>query len=131
MSSDPVPSRGRHTPGLFLLICAGVSLVLYGVCFAATFPFAQYYSIPLRDLGKLTNHSPEGALQFFGAFAALFGLYALAYRIAAGPLATSSSRWSLVIFAAPLLFVLPLLATYPVGAADVFDYSFFARMIGH
>ena len=106
-------------------------MALYALCFAAAFPFAQNYAIPLRDLGKLTGHSPEGALQFFGGFALLFALYVLVYRLTAGPLATSSSRWRAVVLVAPLLLVLPLLVTYPVGAADVYDYSIFARMLGH
>lgn len=131
MSAGTVPSPNGRTSGPVLLICTGISVALYGIFFAAAFPFAQYYAIPLRDLGKLTGHSPEGALQFFGAFAILFALYMLVYRIASGSLAASSSRWRFVVLAAPLLLVLPLIATYPVGAADVYDYSFFVRMLGH
>ena len=35
------------------------------------------------------------------------------------------------MLAAPLVMVLPLLVTFPVGAIDVYDYSFFSRMMGH
>jgi hypothetical protein len=114
-----------------LLTCACASLVLYGVFFASAYPLLAYYAIPLRDLGKISGYALEPALRFFGAFAALFALYALAYRLASSAHAAASTRVKLIVLAAPLLLALPLLTTFPVGAIDVYDYAFFARMIGH
>ena len=131
MTSERVQPRRTTAAPWLLLICTGASLALYGAFFASAFPLSEYYAIPLRDLGKITEHAQDAALRFFGAFAGLFALYVLTYRIAAGALSTCSSRWRLVVLAAPLILALPLLLTYPVGAIDVYDYSFFSRMIGH
>jgi len=131
MTSEHIQLRRTTAAPWLLLICTGASLALYGAFFASAFPLSEYYAIPLRDLGKITEYAQDAALRFFGAFAALFALYVLAYRIAGGPLAASASRWRIVALAAPLVLALPLLVTYPVGAIDVYDYSFFSRMMGH
>jgi hypothetical protein len=122
----------QQSPALWLLlICAGASLAIYGLFFASAYPLFEYFAIPLRDLGKITGYTGDAALRFFGAFAALFALYVLAYRLASNARAAAPLGLRLVVLAAPFVFGLPLLATFPVGAIDVYDYSFFSRMIGY
>ena len=82
------------------------------------------------DLGKLADYRPDAALRFFLPFSLLFVLYVAAYRLASslidGPLWV---RWVVVV--APLVFVFALVLTFPIGAIDLYDYTFETRILAH
>src|SRR5207237_10255593 len=91
-------------------------------------PLARFYATPLLDLGKLTGHGQAAAVVFMAANTTLFLLYGLVVALARQAYEQTLLRW--LIVAAPLVYVLMLLFVFPIGAIDVYDYAFHARMLG-
>src|SRR5437867_3134317 len=103
-------------------ICTGA---LYIVLLLIPYPLLPLYNTPLLDLGKLANHAAGEALRLTIGFAALFAC------VLWGAHATrqlSGRRWLAVILGAVLAFGLILTFVLPVGAADIYDYVFRARL---
>ncbi len=111
-------SSFRRLLALGLLMEAAYVLFL-----VVPFPLARYFSTPLLDLGKLTGYGPWQAVA--AAMALVFALYVLAYRQAGEP------RLGRLVIAFAALFALTQAFVYPIGALDVFDYSFFGREMAH
>ena len=123
-----VPRSLNHPSAVWFITVAGAaSALIYIVWFALAYPLLSLYEQPLLDLGKLTDHEPTGALAFFAPLMGLFMLYGCGYRAIATALAHAPrARW--IITGAPLVFISALLVTYPIGAIDIFDYTFHARL---
>ena len=111
-----------------LLASALSSAAIYWLYFAGAFPLTRYFATPLLDLGKLTGHGQEAAVVFMAANTALFLLYGLVVALARQAQDQPVVRW--LIVAAPLVYVLILLFAFPIGAIDVYDYAFHAKMLG-
>ncbi|MCA1554277.1 MAG: hypothetical protein LC737_07865 [Chloroflexi bacterium] len=110
-----------------LLACALISAALYLAFITLPYPLLEHFADIRTDLGKLSDHSHDSALQFFACVALLFVLYVGAYRVArTTKLSPNAAR---LIVAAPLLFALIGLWGATVGSNDVFDYSVQARML--
>lgn len=103
-----------------------VSAGIYWFGWVALVPLLPNLNTPLLDLGKITSYSMEAAVQFSASLIALFGLYALGYRLCGGKL--NRARAAIVILF-PLGFAALLAAAYPATAADVFDYIMQARIL--
>ncbi len=110
-------------------VAAGLTALIYAGAFLAPYPLARYYDTPLLDLGKITGYGRDAAVLFAGAYAALFGLYAVAHELARR--ASADRRARLILVGAPFLFALILLGVFPIGAIDVYDYTFYGRMLVH
>jgi len=127
--SAPSSQRDSATSSLFpqgLLFCALASTAIYYFFFVVPYPLLTYFATPLLDLGKLTQHSEVGALEFMAANAALFAVYALAVVLTRSA-NNRAARW--IAFGAPFVFVLVLVFAYPIGAIDVYDYTFHSKML--
>ncbi|MHB1131075.1 MAG: hypothetical protein ACYC4L_01670 [Chloroflexota bacterium] len=111
-----------------LFLFAGIATeAIYLLAFARTFPLTELYLTRHADLAKLTRRGQVEALVILVCLALLFAAYLLAIR-AVGRL-RNRRRAALAVFGFGLLFGLTLLATYPVGALDVFNYIFHGRLI--
>ncbi len=111
---------------LALSFCALASAAIYVFFFTLPYPVLQYYATPLLDLGKLTQHAQLDALAFMAAHTTLFVLYVAALLLTR-TLDARTLRW--IAFAAPVLFCLVLVFTFPIGAIDVYDYAFHSKML--
>lgn len=82
----------------------------------------RYRQVPLADVRSFLP-SLAGGMGYAALFLALYGLYALLYRRAAGePLRLRTVLLIAVMFAAPLFL------TYPINATDIFRYFVRARV---
>ena len=73
------------------------------------------------DLGKLTNYQPwQAAVLVIGL---VFLLYVVAYRTQGDP---ELGRLVLVFGA---IFAITQMLVYPIGALDIFDYTFFGHQM--
>lgn len=120
-------SKRRTVAGLSA--AAGLSALIYAGAFLAPYSLTRYYDTPLLDLGKIAGYGRDAAVLFAGAYAALFGLYAVAHELARR--AVSDRRARFIVVGAPFVFALILLGVFPIGAIDVYDYAFYARMLVH
>ncbi len=144
LSTLPVTSRsargkasGRHSPRLaarrWLTLSAlgGASLLVYWVGLIRPYNLFALRFKPLLDIAKLTRDKPVAQAGFVLAFAALSGLYYLAWRTcrpAPGeteaarsvPLPSSRAMWVVLVFSL-LAIQISVLWLYPIDAADLFD----------
>lgn len=121
MTADLSGMRTPRRPALAvtLLGLGLVSVGLYYACFYRPFPLDVYVRVPLLSLFKLTTHRPAAWYAFLIGVAGLN----LAYLVGLRGLARSRAPipwWILLLF--PAIALALMLFTYPVGAADVFDY---------
>jgi len=115
-----------------LLALLGIlSELIYLWFFVRCFPLLRYYDIPLLDMGKITNHELGWGLTFMGAITALFALYWLGLRLVQSHEARTSRSVFWVILLCALVFSVSLLFVYPWGAADIYDYAIFGRVLVH
>ncbi|MEP7199311.1 MAG: polyprenol phosphomannose-dependent alpha 1,6 mannosyltransferase MptB, partial [Chloroflexota bacterium] len=92
------------------------------------------YDVPLLDLGKIANYEPSSAAVLLGGYALIFALYFVGHRAVCHLTRreTRDARRALAfIIASALLFALILLSVYPIGANDIYDYIFRARLWGY
>jgi hypothetical protein len=103
---------------LALLGLGGLSVALYWGGLLVCYSLFEIGPRPLTDIAKLTRNAPWGQAGFVLTFAALSGVYYLAWRVARGW--QPRSAW-VAVCASLLAMNVALLWLYPIGAADVFD----------
>jgi hypothetical protein len=117
-----------------LAVLAGISGVAYYLGFVRPYLLSDYYDLPLLDLAKINGHTPQSANAWAFTWIVLFVCYYLAFRLCPSFNNVSRAfRWialALVIGWA-LLFSIQMVFMYPVGAADLFDQIFRARITHH
>lgn len=130
-------ASGCHSPRLaarrWLTLSAlgGASLLVYWIGLILPYNLFALRFKPLLDIAKLTRDKPVAQACFVLTFAALSGLYYLAWRTcrpaSAGPDATHSvpppslrAMW-VVLVVSLLAIHLSMLWLYPIDAADLFD----------
>ena len=135
--STPGKASGRHSPRLaarrWLTLAAlgGASLLVYWIGLILPYNLFALRFKPLLDIAKLTRDKPVAQAGFVLTFAALSGLYYLAWRTcrpaSAGPEATHSlppqsprAMWAVLVVSL-LAIHLSMLWLYPIDAADLFD----------
>lgn len=109
----------RPTPTVALLGLGLLSVGLYWACFYRPFPLDVHYQTPLLSLFKLTVNQPSAWYAFLVGVAGLNLAYLAGFRRLSRA-RTPVPWWIVLLF--PAVALLLLLFTYPVGAADVFDY---------
>jgi hypothetical protein len=94
-----------------------------------TIPFwlADYYAIPLLDLGKITEYRPIWAYRFTGGFVALFVFYGFAWGLARATALGPREKLTIVGFG--VVFQVLALLAYHIGAIDIYDYLGHARTV--
>ncbi len=103
----------------------------YALILPAQFPLAALVAVPQLDLGTATEHAVGAAALFVGAAIVVYLAYAKAYTLARRieDRGGADLRAALaIVFGGAALFSVVLLWTYPVGAVDVYDYAYRARM---
>ena len=89
------------------------------------YPLLRWYEVPLLDLGKLSGYGALHAIALACGYTVVFICYMAGYRFAN----RLSGRSALVaVIGAGILFSLILVWVYPVGATDIYDYIFRARL---
>src|SRR5712692_839688 len=111
------PLRVLRTHYRFILL--GITLeLLYVLYFVRQFPLLRYYSGPYVDMGHITGHSHGAFWTFILIFAALFGLFGLAWRqVGAG--SDRNLLWLILTLGA--LFGVTMTFVYPITANDIFS----------
>jgi hypothetical protein len=111
--------RASGRPALVVLLAFCGSFVVYLVAFALPYNLFAYAARSPLSLGEITERGRPHAAVFLLAFAALFGLYVLAYRACR----LQPRGWLVpLVFVCGLALGLVMTLTYPIGAGDVIDY---------
>lgn len=82
---------------------------------------------PLTDFGRANNYSPAALEDFLISIFIPFGLYLMAWQVLRR--VSSDRRLLALVVGFAILFTLTLLIMYPIGATDLFDYVFYARIL--
>ncbi len=117
-----------------MVVLGGISGIAYYLGFTRPYLLAEYYDQPLRDLAKINGHTAPAANAWALTWIVLFACYYLAFRICPGAQYISRAfRWAalFVICGWAALFNIYQVFMYPVGAADIFDQIFRARLQAH
>lgn len=127
MSFSLSPSRLTHCVSRFtfhlsrplaLSLISLFSLIAYLVGLLVPYSLFKLGLKPLINIAKLTRNDPVAQASFVMTFAALSGLYYLAWRLCRGR--QPRAMW-IVLLSGVLVINLALIWVYPVGAADIFD----------
>jgi hypothetical protein len=132
--STPAATADRWLLLAALTVLAGISGVAYYVGFVRPYLLQTYYNKPLLDLAKIDGYTPRAANSWVFTWIVVFLCYYLAFRICPSFQNVSRSfRWIglTVVVGWALLFCIQLVFMYPVGAADIFDQIFRARITHH
>lgn len=117
-----------------IVALGGVSGIAYYLGFVNPYLLRDYYSHPLYDLAKINGHTAQAANYWAFTWIVLFACYYLAFRLCppAGNISRRFKQIALFLicgFAA--FYSINLIFMYPVGAADLFDQIFRARLTAH
>lgn len=114
-----------------LVVLAGVSWFFYFKGFLEPYKLSEYYARPLLDLFKINGVTGPSANDWAFTWIVLFASYYAAFRICPSGIGISKlfRRFTLLlIFGWGAFFAGNMLFAYPVGAADIFDQIFRARI---
>lgn len=118
-----------------VVILGGISSAAYFLGFVKPYLLSTYYTHPLLDLAKINGHTASAANEWALTWIVLFACYYLAFRIcpAVSHRTTAGFRRTalFIICGWAALFCVTLIFMYPVGAADIFDQIFRARLTSH
>ncbi|MDQ3928833.1 MAG: hypothetical protein M3328_06765, partial [Chloroflexota bacterium] len=117
-----------------LVLLGGISGSAYYLGFVRPYLLKDYYLKPLLDLAKINGHAPGAANDWALTWIVLFACYYLAFRLCPPSLHISRGfKWTslAVICGFAAFFCINLVFMYPVGAADIFDQIFRARLTAH
>lgn len=104
--------------------CAAATTVLYGLWSAWIPLLPDNVGQPLLDLGKMTGYRWLSALTYLVLILAVYGLYAVAYRL------VGRARVTLpVIVATSAVFGAAMVFAYPATAVDIFGYVAQGRLL--
>ncbi|MDQ6693913.1 MAG: glycosyltransferase family 39 protein [Chloroflexota bacterium] len=117
-----------------LAVLGGVSRLAYSAGFVRPYLLEANYKTPLLDLAKINGHTAPAANAWAFTWLALFAAYYLAFRLSPSFSRVSRGfRWAAlaIVCGWAAIFCFDLLQMYPVGAADLFDQIFRARLTTH
>lgn len=117
-----------------IIVLAAVMGIAYDLGFVRPYPLDGYYLVPLLDLAKINSFTAPAANAWALTWIVLFACYYLAFRIcpSAADVTRGFRRVALaIICGAATIYSVNLLNMYPVGAADIFDQMFRARIAAH
>ena len=134
LSATPVKDRAPWLSLAALVVLGGVSGVAYYLGFVHPYLLSQYYNTPLQDLAKISRATAQSANEWGFTWVVVFACYYAAFRIcppAEGVTRAFRRVAFVLICAGAAFFAFNLLFMYPVGAADLFDQIFRARLTSH
>lgn len=117
-----------------LVVLGGVSGMAYYLGFVQPYKLTENYRTPLQDLAKLSGASGPAANEWALTWIVLFAGYLLAFRFCPpGDRVTRNFRRVAlaIIGGCAAFYSINMLFMYPVGAADIFDQIFRARLLSH
>lgn len=117
-----------------LVLLGGIAGVAYYLGFVRPYLLPTYYSKPLLDLAKISGYTGTSANEWAFTWIVLFACYYGAFRICppAEGVTRLFRRFTLVLICGfAIFYAANLLFMYPVGAADLFDQIFRARLTAH
>lgn len=117
-----------------LVILGGISGMAYYLGFVNPYRLSVHYNTPLQDLAKLNGAAGSAANAWALTWIVLFACYFLAFRFCppANEVSRTFRRAALFIVCGWAAFYsINMLFMYPVGAADIFDQIFRARLLSH
>ena len=117
-----------------LVVLGGISGIAYYLGFIQPYQLGQYYVTPLLDLAKINGHTPNSANAWAFTWIVLAACYFAAFRLCPSGEGVTRlfRRFALgLICVWAAFFAFNLLYMYPVGAADLFDQIFRARLTAH
>ena len=112
----------------------GISGIAYYLGFVRPYLLTTYYEKPLQDLAKINGHSAPSANEWGVTWLVLFACYYLAFRLCPPGDGTTRLFRRVALFLIcgwAAFFAVNLILMYPVGAADLFDQIFRARLTVH
>ena len=130
----PVKDRAPWLTLAALVVLGAVSGIAYYLGFVRPYLLSDYYARPLLDLAKISKATPQSANEWAFTWAVVFACYWAAFRICppAEGVTRAFRRVAFVLICAGGAFsAINLLFMYPVGAADLFDQIFRARLTSH
>jgi hypothetical protein len=119
---------------LALTVLGLISSIAYYLGFTRPYQLVEHYAEPLLDLGKLSGYSAVSANYWAMTWLIVLTCYYLAFRICpAGDNVTVLIRrlFLLIICGWAVFSATILVFMYPVGALDIFDQIFRARLTAH
>ncbi|HEX8597978.1 MAG TPA: hypothetical protein VF952_05610 [Chloroflexia bacterium] len=117
-----------------LVIFGGISSAAYFLGFVEPYMLSTFFSLPLLDLAKINGYTAPAANEWAITWLVLFACYYLAFRLCPSALHVSAGyrRFALALICGwAAAFAITLIFMYPVGAADLFDQIFRARLTAH
>jgi alpha-1,6-mannosyltransferase len=126
-ATTPEASSRSLASGWWPLVGIGlISAAIYAWAFTFTWPLWQHVSQPQADYAWFGRYTQASQIAYLGAFAALFLLHYLAYRLLrAHPHALPLD----MIVAGQVIFGLLNVWIYPVAALDLYDYLMYGRIV--
>ncbi|MDQ3927857.1 MAG: hypothetical protein M3328_01790 [Chloroflexota bacterium] len=117
-----------------LVIFGGISSAAYYLGFVQPYLLSTYFSLPLLDLAKINGYTAPAANEWALTWLVLFACYYLAFRLCppAQHVSAGYRRFGVMLICGwAAVFAITLIFMYPVGAADLFDQIFRARLTSH
>ncbi len=117
-----------------LIVLGGISGVAYYLGFVHPYLLSEYYASPLLDLAKISGYTAPSANLWGITWIIVLACYYLAFRLCPPGEGVSRAfrRVALLLICGwAAFFAINLIFMYPVGAADLFDQIFRARLTAH
>lgn len=117
-----------------MVILGSISAIAYLLGFVRPYLMADFYRQPLMDLAKINGHTAHAANDWALTWIVVFAAYYMAFRLcpSTGETTRLFRRVGLALMVLwAVFFTVSLLFMYPVGAADLFDQIFRARLLSH
>ncbi len=131
-ATSPLEDSWLSLAGIVAL--GGISGVAYDLGFVRPYLLEAYFRKPLLDLAKINGHTAPAANAWAITWIVLFACYYLAFRLCppSANISRGFRRVALFLICGwAAFFSINLLFMYPVGAADLFDQIFRARLLSH
>ncbi|MEO8288882.1 MAG: hypothetical protein ABI670_20905 [Chloroflexota bacterium] len=133
-SSQPESLREPWGVLAALVLLGGISGIAYYLGFVRPYLLEQYFATPLLDLAKINNHTAPAANEWAFTWLVVFACYYIAFRLCPSGATVTRTFRRMALFLIcgwAAFFAINLIFMYPVGAADIFDQIFRARLTAH
>jgi len=117
-----------------LILLGGISGAAYYLGFVHPYLLSDYFATPLLDLAKISGYTAPSANRWGITWVVTFACYYLAFRLCPPGVGVGRAfrRVALLLICGwAAFFAINLIFMYPVGAADLFDQIFRARLAAH
>lgn len=130
----PIRTQDSWLSMAAIVALGGVSGIVYYIGLVRPYLLQDYYRTPLLDLAKIDGRTGQAANDWGFTWIVLFACYYLAFRLCppSSNISAAFRRVGLFLICGwAAFFCINLIFMYPVGAADLFDQIFRARLLAH